>query len=164
MRPFGTTQQLARRRERALELLRRGLNSQQVAQRLGATARSVRRWQQESKRLQRKRHRRGPGHPCRLTAYQLQRLTRALARGAQTYSYAEDYWTLKRIMRLIWILFHVRYRPSGVWYLLQRLEWSCQKPQRRAFQRDEAAIAHWKHYVWPHIKKVADLRCNPRFC
>jgi transposase len=164
MRPFGTTKQLARRRERALELLRRGLSSKQVAKRIGATARSVRRWHQESKRLQRKRRRRGPGHPCHLTAYQLRRLTRALSRGAQTYGYAEDYWNLKRIVRLIWVLFHVRYRSSGVWYLLQRLEWSCQKPQRRAFQRDEEAIAHWKHYVWPHIKKVADLGCHPHFC
>ena len=25
----------------------------------------------------------------------------------------------------------------------------------RAMQRDEAAIAHWKRYRWPHIKKRA---------
>jgi len=78
------------------------------------------------------------------------------------YGYAEDYWTLDRIAHRIWDLFRVRYRPSGVWYLLQRLGWSCQKPQRRTLQRDDEAIAHWKHYVWPHIKKVADPARNPR--
>jgi len=90
-------------------------------------------------------------------------LIRALERGAYAYGYAEDYWTLDRIARLIWDLFRVRYRPSSVWYLLQRLGWSCQKPQRRALHRDDEAIAHWKHYIWPHIKKVAGARRNPLF-
>jgi len=89
-------------------------------------------------------------------------LERALGRGAYAYGYAEDYWTLDRIAHLIWDLFRVRYRPSGVWYLLQRLGWSCQKPQRRTLQRDDEAIAHWKRYVGPHIKKVADPARNPR--
>jgi transposase len=163
MRPYGTSEQLARRRQRARDLLRRGLSPQQVAKRIGATERSVQRWQQESKQPQRKRRGRGPGPPCRLTASQLRRLESALGRGAYAYGYAEDYWTLDRIAHLIRDLFRVRYRPSGVWYLLQRLRWSCQKPQRRTLQRDDEAIAHWKHYVWPHIKKVADPGRNPRF-
>jgi hypothetical protein len=33
------------------------------------------------------------------------------------------------------------------------LGWSCQKPERRALQRNEAAIARWKQSRWPHIKK-----------
>ena len=156
MRPFGTTKQLARRREHALELLRRGQSPGQVAKRVGVTERSVRRWRQQSKQPHRQRSGPGPGHPGHLTASQQRRLMRALVRGAQAYGYAEEYWTLVRIARLIWELFHVRYRPSGVWYLLRRLVWSCQKPQRRAFQRDDGAIVYWKRYVWPHIKKVAD--------
>ena len=163
MRPFGTSKQLACRRQRARDLLQSGLSSKQVAQQIGVTEQSVRRWQHESKRPKRKRRERGPGPPCRLTDVQLQHLERALGRGASAYDYAEDYWTLDRIAHLIWELFGVRYRPSGVWYLLQRLGWSSQKPQRRTFQRDDEEIAHWKHYVWPHIKKVADPGRNPRF-
>jgi transposase len=78
-----------------------------------------------------------------------------LERGAFYYGYAEDYWTLDRIAHLIWELFRVRYRAHSVWYLLQRVGWSCQKPQRRALHRDDEAVAHWKHYIWPQIKKVA---------
>jgi len=70
---------------------------------------------------------------------------------------------VERIAHLIWELFRVRYRPSSVWYLLHRLEWSCQKPQRRALHRHDDVIAHWKHYVWPHIKKVAAPGRNPGF-
>jgi transposase len=78
-----------------------------------------------------------------------------LKRGAYANGYAEDYWTLDRIGHLIWDMFGIRYRASGVWYLMQRLGWSCQKPQRRSLARNEPAIAHWKRYVWPQIKKVA---------
>ena len=28
-----------------------------------------------------------------------------------------------------------------------------EKPQRRANQRDEEAIEHWKEKRWPHLKK-----------
>ena len=164
MRPFGTTQQLARRHQRALGLLRYGQSPTQVAQRVGATAQSVRRWRRESQHPKRKRHQpTPPGRPSRLSASQLRRLVSALKRGACADGYAEDYWTLVRIAHLIWDLFHVRYHPSGVWHVLQRVDWSCQKLQRRSLERDDEAIAHWKHYVWPHIKKVAGTGRNPDF-
>jgi transposase len=87
----------------------------------------------------------------------------ALQRGACAYGYVEDYWTLERITDLIWQLFQVCYHPSSVWHILQRLNWSCQKPQRRSLARQDDVIAHWKRYVWPHIKKVAPPRRTPRF-
>lgn len=128
-----------------------------MAQQVGVTAQSARRWQRDAQRPKSKRkiQRRAPGRPSRLSAAQRRRLLQALTRGAYAYGYAEDYWTLDRMAHLIWELFRVRYRASGVWYVLQRLGWSCQKPQRRSLARDDEAIAHWKHYVWPHIKKVA---------
>ncbi len=49
--------------------------------------------------------------------------------------------------------FAVTYDPSGVWHLLQRLGWSCQKPERRARERDEQAIATWYKKDLPRIKK-----------
>jgi transposase len=157
MRPFGTSEQLARRRKRALKLLHHGHGLTEVARRVGATVQSVWRWRQESKHSKRKTmlHHRAPGRPSRLSQSQLRRLVSALNRGAYTYGYAEDYWTLDRIAHLIWELFRVRYRTSSVWYVLHRRGWSCQKPQRRSLARDDEAIAHWKHYIWPHIKKVA---------
>ncbi len=155
MRPYGTSQPLASRRQRALRLLHRGQSPAEVAKRVGASERSVRRWRQDRHHPKCKGKPRSVGRPGRLSTRQLKRLVAALKRGAFAYGYAEDYWTLDRIAHLIWELFQLRYRPSGVWYLLQRLGWSCQRPQRRALERDDAAIAHWKRYVWPQIKKVA---------
>ena len=157
MRPFGTIEQLANRRERALRLLRQGMGPAEVAQRVGATRQSVYRWLHASHLPKRKSkgQSRRPGRPNRLTDAAQRRLTTVLKRGAFANGWAEDYWTLDRIAHLIWNMFGIRYYASSVWYLMQRLGWSCQKPQRRSLARDEQAIAHWKHYVWPQIKKVA---------
>lgn len=155
MRPYGTSVQRALVRERALELRRQGVPRSAVAAQIGVTERSVRRWEQESHQPTRKKASRGPGRPPFLSPKQLHRLEKALDQGAYAHGYAEDYWTADRIGHVIWELFGVRYESSGVWRLLQRMVWSSQKPQRQPLQRDDAAIRHWKRYVWPRIKKVA---------
>lgn len=156
MRPFGTSQQVARRRERALDLLRQRLNPNEVARRVGATRQSVNRWRREARapKSSKSKLRKRPGRPSLLSAANQRRLTKALKRGAYANGYAEDYWILDRIAHVIWELFGIRYRTSSVWYLMQRMGWSSQKPQRRSLARNEQEIAHWKRYVWPQIKKV----------
>ncbi|NOT56551.1 MAG: hypothetical protein HOP18_18285 [Deltaproteobacteria bacterium] len=163
MRPYGTSKQLTRRRQRALDLLRRGQHLTQVAQRIGTTPQSVCRWRREAAPGGHQLGRRPPGRPSRLSAAQLRRLVAALKRGAYGYGYAEEYWTLERIAHLIWDLFGVRYRATGVWYVLHRLAWSCQQPQRRSLARNDAAVAHWHHYVWPQIKKSGSVWVLPWF-
>lgn len=154
MRPYGTSKQLDRRRQRALRLLHRGLGPTEVGKRVGATPQSVCRWRRESAHPKPKRRGPPPGRPCRLSAAQRRRLVVALKRGAYPWGYADDYWTLDRIAQVIWQMFHVRYRASSVWYLMQRLGWSSQKPQRRSLARDEEAVVRWKRYDWPRIKKL----------
>ena len=153
MRPSGRSEQRAKRREQGSLLLEQGHGTSAVAARLGVSSRSVRRWRREAEE---QRLRRRPGRPSRLDSEDLSQLERELKRGAYGHGYAEDYWTLDRIAQLIWQLFGLRYHPSGVWHLLHRLGWSCQKPQRRALQRDDEAIEHWKRYSWPWTRKVAD--------
>jgi transposase len=76
-----------------------------------------------------------------------------LLRGAGAAGYSTELWTLKRIGDVIRKQFRVRYSVVGVWALLRHGPgWSWQKPERRALQRDEAAIAHWKRDEWPRIK------------
>jgi transposase len=142
------------RRKRALDLLGQGKPAREVAEIIGVTIRSVYRWQQHEKSPPKKAER-DPGRPSRLTEEQIQQLEQELLRGAYAHGYAEDYWTLERIGHVIWELFGVRYVPSGVWHVMDRMGWSSQKPQRLAIQRDEEAIVSWKRRIWPRIKKVA---------
>src|SRR3972149_5524339 len=82
--------------------------------------------------------------------------------GRGAYGYDTDLWTLKRIARVIRREFKVSYHPSHVWKVLGQLGWSCQRPEKRARERNEKAIARWLRYRWPQIKKrpASPGRCS----
>jgi transposase len=137
-------------------MLRSGKTYRAVAQKLKSSLSSVVRWYQAYQ----KRGRKGIqtkakwGRPSLLTDHQKEKLKKKLLQGAAAAGHATDLWTLKRIVRLIHTDFGVRYTHVGVWKLLRHdFGWSYQKPQRRALQRDEKAIASWKRRTWPSIKK-----------
>ncbi len=156
MRPHGTAQHLEQRRRRAIALLRAGKTYRAVAHIVKASLSSVVRWCQayRKKGLKELRARPTPGRPARLSARQRERLEQLLLAGAVAAGYSTELWTLQRIGKLIEQHFGVRYTTVGVWKLLRTgLEWSWQKPERRATQRDEVAIEYWKKHTWPHIKK-----------
>lgn len=94
-----------------------------------------------------------PGRPSKLTARQRQRLPRLLLRGAAAWGFETDLWTTTRIATVVKRAFGVRLHRAHVGRVLSGLGWSCQKPERRAVERDEAAIARWKRYRWREIKK-----------
>ena len=156
MRPFGSSEQLEKRRRQAIALLRTGKPYREVAHAVGASLSSVVRWNQAYRRNARTglRARPTPGRPPRLTTVQRERLRGLLGRGARAAGHTTELWTLKRIATRIKTQFGVRYSSVGVWKLLRHgLDWSWQKPERRARQRDEAAIEQWKRQTWPDIKK-----------
>lgn len=155
MRPYGSQKSLEKRRRRAVELLEYGISPREVARRLQASVGSVYRWRRAwttngeailaAKPV--------PGAPRKLTDQQRAHLVHLLLKGARANGFPNELWTLNRIAAVIQVQFGVRYHPAHVWKLLRRLGWSCQVPERRAIQRDEQAIAHWKRYQWPAIKK-----------
>lgn len=155
MRPNGKSTELAKRRKRAMELLESGKRVKEVAQTISVTERSIRYWQKEAKEPKDKSGTRLPGHPSHLSDEQLKKLEQALSRGAYEQGYSEDYWTLDRMARLIWDKFKVRYHPGSVWYIMKRIGWSNQRPQRQALQRNDETIKNWKKSTHPRIKKVA---------
>jgi len=158
MRPPGTPYQLQKRREYAIRLLKSGKTLSAVARAVSASRSSVLRWQQVYQQhgwpgLQAQPI---PGRPPRLSPAQKEKLVQVLLDGPLAAGFKTDLWTLKRIAKVIQRLFGITYHPSHAWKILIALDWSCQKPERRASQRDEKAIAHWKRYIWPKIRKKAD--------
>ncbi|MEK7878592.1 MAG: IS630 family transposase, partial [candidate division NC10 bacterium] len=154
--PPGSPSQLERRRRRALQLLKRGLTLSAVAERVDCSHSSVIRWREAYARagprsLAAKPP--SPGRPPKLSRGQQRQLVRRLLRGPLACGYRTDLWTTQRVAEVIRTTFAVRYHPHAIWRVLRGLGWSCQKPERRALQRNEAAIAQWKRYRWPHIKK-----------
>jgi len=155
MRLPGSAKVLESRRRRALALVQQGLSLNAAARRLGCAPSSVMRWMDAHHRLGDAglKVRPAPGRPRRLTTRQEARLLRELLRGALAHGYGTDLWTTKRIAEVIERTFGVHYHRSHVSRLLARNDWSPQKPERRARERDEAAIARWKRTRWPRVKR-----------
>ena len=156
MRSKGTNEQLAAVRNQGLTLLRKGKTPKEIAAILNVTPRSIYRWRQEAKKPKQKASRL-PGRPRKITEKQIKELEKALDQGAPAFEYVGDYWTLGRIAQIIRQLFKVRYHPSAVWHVMDRIGWSSQRPQRRALHRNEEAIAAWMKEVLPEIKKGSRL-------
>jgi transposase len=156
MRPRGTSRELEGRRRRAIDLLHKGQTYRAVAQLSGASLSSVVRWVQafRDRGIKGLNCRPTPGRPCRLSTAQKKALAKILLRGAQAAGYSTELWTLRRIGEVIKKQFGVRYCTSAVWRLLVvDMNWSTQKPERRATERDEAAIEQWKRREWIRLKK-----------
>ena len=165
MRPKGSPKELEQRRMRARVLLDHGWSQAEVARHLGVTQGAISQWKKRYRRdgpeaLKAIPH---PGPKPKLTARQRDQLGRLLLKGARAHGYRTELWTLRRVTELIRDRFGVQYDPSGVWHVLRNMGWSCQKPERRARERDERAIAQWRNQDWPRIKKRAKKRPHRRF-
>ena len=156
MRPHGSPEELERRRRRAIDLLKGGASITEIARRVGCSHSSVILWRDAVRRrgLTALKAKPAPGRPPKLTAQQRAKLPRLLLRGPAAWGFATELWTTRRIATVIQRAFGVRLHRAHVSRVLGALDWSCQKPERRAIERDDAAIARWKRYRWPTVKKT----------
>jgi transposase len=102
------------------------------------------------------RHCAPPAAPAanpKLDARARRRIERALLQGALAHGFDTDLWTCKRVVLVIERLTGVRHHPSHVWRILCQMGWTPQRPERRALERDEAAIARWVKVDWPRIRQ-----------
>ncbi len=155
MRPYGNPRQLEKRRRHAIQLLKQGMKVSAVAKQVGSSHSSVilwrDRWRQDGfKALAPKPT---PGRPSKLKSGHRESLTRLLLKGPLQHGYSTDLWTTRRVAEVVKKRLGIQYHPNHVWRLLRGLGWSCQKPEKRALERDERAISRWKREKWPSIKK-----------
>jgi len=161
MRPKGTAKELEARRKVAARMFELGKSLREVAESCGVSLTSVKNWKRAWKEggadaLEAKPH---PGREPRLSAAELKRLEKHLLAGAHQAGFASDWWSCPRVATLIERRFGVKYHPDHVWKILRRLGWTCQKPERRARERDEAAMERWRKATWPRVKKRATAKC-----
>ncbi|MGH8399041.1 MAG: winged helix-turn-helix domain-containing protein [Gammaproteobacteria bacterium] len=162
IRPRRDFRALERRRRRAGRLFKAGTTQAEVARRLSVTRQSASRWYAE--------FRRGgagalkgagrAGRKPRLKRTQLARIDRTLRAGAQAHGFDTDLWTLPRVARVIQRLTGVRYHPGHVWKILRGMQWTLQRPAKRARERNEPAIREWIATQWPKVKKKPAV-CAP---
>jgi transposase len=157
-RPSPQDERAAReaRRLQAAELFAQGRSQAEVARQLGVSRQSAHVWHAawQHNGVDALRSRGPTGPDPKLSAAQLAKVEQALLAGAMANGFDTDLWTLERVAVVITQLTGVRHHPGHVWVILRhRLGWTLQRPERRASERDEQAIARWVAQEWPRIKK-----------
>ena len=143
-----------------MALLRKGHGVREVARMISVAPISVSRWRDAYKAGGKNAltSKPVPGRPSKLSPAQRKRLISLLKKGPGFHGYRNNLWTLSRVAEVIRHHFKVDYDDSSVWHILRSMDWSCQKPERRARERDEAAIREWRKKDWPRITKSAQTR------
>ena len=95
------------------------------------------------------------GRPSSLSKQDLKELRKVLLKGALASGFPTEVWTLGRVRTVLAERFGVVLSESRV---LANMGFSCQRPARRALQRDEQAIREWKRKRWPALKKTPQKR------
>lgn len=169
-RPKGPAEVIEARRHQGLRLLDQGFSLNEVGRMLDIAPSSVMRWRDARRKGGEKalKVRFSTGRPAALTNRQRRKIVRLLLKGAMANGFNTELWTTQRVGSLIEQHFEIRFHRGHVARLLHDLGFSCQKPERRALERDEEKIAEWKRKRWPQVKKTlrgwvptSSLQTNP---
>ena len=144
-----------RKRVRAARLLQAGKPAAQVALAVGVARQTIYTWKRvlDESGVDGLRAMVDVGRPGQLDAADFKWLEAALRQGAQAHGFGTELWTLKRVGAIIKRQFGISFSDVHVWRLLGSMGFSSQKPERRAIERDEAAVRTWKRKTWPGLKK-----------
>lgn len=143
--------ELEKRRLRAGRYFTNGKTAYFIEKHFGVSATTAREWRT---RWQNGTLRAGhQGNTSKLTPAQKKDVARHILQGPRAAGYTTELWTLSRITLLIKKTQAVHYEPRSVWHLLRAIGFSCQKPIRRAKERNEKAIRVWIQTEWPKLQK-----------
>lgn len=146
---------LERKRFKAVELNQGGMSNPDIAKALEVSVRSVQDWIRiaTAKGVEALRAKVHPGRKPKLTAKQFAKVRSLVLKGATANGFTTELWTGPRVAQLIRDKFQVTYHNNYLPDLLQKMGFSCQKPERQARQRDDDAVSEWIAKDWERIKK-----------
>ncbi len=163
VRPRRDFAAMEERRMRAADMFEQGVSPAEIARQVGVSHQIVSDWRAAWRRSGRAGLRAAgrAGRLPKLNRDQLAQVEVELAKGAEANGYLNDLWTLKRVAEVIERVTGVSYHPARVWYILRKgLNWSWQRPARRATERNEQAIQRWVKRRWPQLKKGRGARMH----
>lgn len=159
----GSAHDKEQRRRLAVQRVKEGWTTRDVADFLGVTMRSVQRWV--------KAERKGgpkalapqpyPGH-AKLKPEQAAIVVNWLLRSPQEFGFPTDLWTARRVAFLIQREFGVKFHPRYVNQWLTRRKITPQKPQRRPRERNQETIDEWLAEEGSRLRKKE--RGEPIWC
>lgn len=151
------------RRLKSVKLFEKGKSAPEVAQRLGVARQVAYRWKAfwMEGGVEALASKGNAGRKPKLSSRQFEAVAQALLEGPEQQGYKTNLWTLPRVAILIKDMTGVSYHPGHVWKLLEAAGFSCQRPERRALERDEKEVRHWMRVKWPWLKKKPAKKAEP---
>jgi len=144
-------------RFRALELKRKNWAITKIAEAFGVNRRAVTRWftiyRKEGKHALRSKKAQGP--PSKLQEKDIEAVLKKLKMPATEFGFETPLWTCKRLSFIIKKTTGKTLHNSNIWKMLQRLEITNQKPERRAMQQNPKEAKKWLREEWPKIQAHA---------
>lgn len=149
--PSHSREERERRRVRAATLFKKGVSHAEISRRLGVSPAAVTQWRHAyarggKKALLSKGH---PGFPSKVTPDKRARVKAEILRGPLAHGYPTNLWTLPRLGAVLRKIVRVQFSDAWVWNIVRDLGFTPQKPQVKAKQRDEQAIAGWRTATLP---------------
>jgi len=153
------TKMLEERRRNAVQLMLDGsMRKTRLAESLDVSYTSIKNWwnafEDNGNSLGALAPKKRTGRHPRMNRQQLRRLERMLLKGPMEFGFETDLWTTERVANLIEEEFGIKYHPDHVRKILHNsLNFSPQKPEGIARERDEKKRTNWVKNVLPEIKK-----------
>ena len=144
-----------KKRLRAARMMRAGKGCAEVALAVGVARQTVHTWKRllDEGGIDALRAVPEPGRPAQLDAAQLAAVRAVVLQSPTEHGFGTELWTLKRVGAVIERMHGVRFGQTQVWRILGSLGFSPQKPDKRAIERNDDAVRHWRRRTWPALKK-----------
>lgn len=145
----------AKVRKLAVDLLEEGWKQNKIAAFLGISQPSVSNWKNTFKKEGIEGLKTVPqiGRPSRLNDAQKEQLKTYLNEGAEASGFTGNFWTQKRVSRLIKEKFSVKIKPRQCGNILKELNYVLKLPQTKSYEQDLEKVETWKTETIPEIKK-----------
>ena len=99
--------------------------------------------------------RKSTGCPPGLGDSELSQLPKFLEKGAEFYGFTGAYWTHRRVGYVIHEEFKIQYEDKQVGRILEKINWTRQKPQKKDKQQSAVKVEKWQKEELPALKKKA---------
>ena len=148
--------ELERRRITAGRMFASGTSQYRVAQYFGVSTAATNQWYKAWKKHGKDglKSKGPPGFSSKLTEKKKKKLKKLILAGPKKSGYLTDFWTIDRIRAVAKKKLGINLGYTRIWTTVIALGFSCQKPTRRAKERNENAIADWKQNTFPKLKKM----------
>ena len=145
-----------KRRLNAGKMFANGLSQAEIARKLKVTPTAVNQWHKawDESGIEALKSIGIPGPQSELTAEKRKAFKKAILKGPESFGYETDLWTLPRLKAVMKKVNRIDFSEVWIWHIVRSLGFTPQKPQVKAKQRNEEAIALWKTKTLPGLKKM----------